>query len=245
MDSLSKLWLGLSGWNFVDEKDGFIVVERGSLLQMRSGLSSVYTTFNRARLFTHSYWDYLSASAAFRKGARVLMIGLGGGTVAIQMDRWSRPRTLDVVEVNKGVADLAKRHFLGSVSCNIVVGDGATFIKGRKSAYDLIVLDAFVGLLVPKVFLGKPFVDDAFEALGDSGLLVINIISKAQLNECVSALRGRFEVYAITPLALGNTILVCTKNLSKSEVVERIEGRLSDEKEAAFLVNAYANMRPL
>jgi spermidine synthase len=237
--------LNLSGWRLVDELNGFIVVKRGSIVQMRSGPSSVYTTYNRSRLLTHSYWDYLSASAASVEKARILMIGLGGGTVVIQASRLASPASIDAVEIDAGVVELARRHFLTGTRCNVTVGDGSEFIKGKKSEYDIIILDAFVGLSVPPAFLEKAFVGHVFDALGTTGLFVINMIDPAQKNAYIAKLKERFEVYSIHPLPLENTIFICAKGLPKEEIVKGIRARLGGNGDAAFLIDAYENMRHL
>lgn len=85
--------------------------------------------------------------------ARVLLIGLGGGTVARQIE--SRDLRYDAVEIDGRLPKIAAEFFGLSHPEATVVDDGRHFINTCRQRYDLIVVDALLGDNVPSHLLSK------------------------------------------------------------------------------------------
>ena len=81
--------------------------------------------------------------------ARVLIIGLGGGSfsdfLAEVYPQWS----IDVVEINPAVIRLAKKYFPIDKRVNIIEADGRAFLAKTKNKYDVILMDAFGEHYIP------------------------------------------------------------------------------------------------
>ena len=79
----------------------------------------------------------------------VLIVGLGVGILTQVLDDMldTEHTSIDVVEIDPGIFDLAKRYFFFDPSprVNIFASDGFDFIMSLLDTqlYDLIVLDAF------------------------------------------------------------------------------------------------------
>ncbi|RYD54840.1 MAG: hypothetical protein EOP56_17890 [Sphingobacteriales bacterium] len=85
-------------------------------------------------------------------GSRALLIGLGGGTVAKQLEH--NNVDYDVVEIDGRLPMLAEKYFgLKHAVENTVIDDGRHYINVCKKKYDLIIIDALLGDKVPSHLL--------------------------------------------------------------------------------------------
>ncbi|MDD5091154.1 MAG: polyamine aminopropyltransferase [Candidatus Wallbacteria bacterium] len=78
---------------------------------------------------------------------RILIIGGGDGGAA--REALKHPGvTVDMVEIDGMVVDVARKYFPGCACSfdnprlNLVIGDGVEFVKGKKDEYDIIVVDS-------------------------------------------------------------------------------------------------------
>ena len=90
---------------------------------------------------------------------RILMIGLGGGTISTYLGRYMPDVTIDTVEIDPGVITAAKKYFgiRESDEVRYLDGDGRVFLNRNKQPYDLILFDAFHGGYIPFHLLTKEF----------------------------------------------------------------------------------------
>jgi predicted membrane-bound spermidine synthase len=108
---------------------------------------------------------------------RVLMIGLGGGTVAKQFLTAYPDVTLDVVEVDPLVVKVAQEHFAmpSDPRLRIHVGDGRTFFKRTTEKWDLIILDVATtsryGDTLPPHLVTREFFTELSGHLTERGVL--------------------------------------------------------------------------
>lgn len=142
-----------------------------------------YTRFSRAVI------------SSLPPGSNALLVGLGGGTVARQLEE--RNIAYDAVEIDGRLPELAKQYFGLKGKGNLVVDDGRHFINKTKAKYDLVIIDALLGENVPSHLLsiecfetikklmnptGKIFIEfDGIEE-GESGKaqkMLLNTIVKA------------------------------------------------------------------
>lgn len=123
---------------------------------------------------------------------RVLIVGLGGGSIPTAFHQMFPAATIDVVEIDSAVVDVAKRffNFEESDKVDVSVKDARVFVKqagmfGRK--YDYIVLDAFNGDYIPEHLMTKEWLEECKRILADDGVLVANTFSVSQLYHHESA----------------------------------------------------------
>ncbi len=124
---------------------------------------------------------------------RILVVGLGGGSIPAAFDTLFPEAQIDVVEIDPAVVDVAGRFFGFEAGGNvdITVKDARVFVKqagifGQK--YDYIVLDAFNGDYIPAHLMTKEWLEECRKILSDDGVLVANTFSVSQLyhNESVT-----------------------------------------------------------
>jgi len=90
---------------------------------------------------------------------RVLMIGLGGGSISTYLGRFMPDVMIETVELDPGVVRAAKK-FFGLIETERVryhEGDGRVFLNRHKDTYDLILVDAFQGGYIPFHLLTREF----------------------------------------------------------------------------------------
>ncbi|WP_246037004.1 spermidine synthase [Thalassotalea litorea] len=117
---------------------------------------------------------------------KVLIIGLGGGTLSNSLQLLFPDIKIDNVEIDPAVVTVAKEYFDFKESENIQTfnQDGRIFIKRaalKKLQYDLIILDAFNGEYIPEHLLTREFLQETKSLLSDHGVVVANTFSSSLL----------------------------------------------------------------
>ena len=108
--------------------------------------------------------------------ARVLCLGLGGGTVPKRLIRdYPEIKHLEMVDNNKEVIRLAKQFF--DCPNGVWYQDALDFLDSTNRVWDLIHQDLFVGLVVPFKFTTSEWFELVAEHLAnESGLLVVHTL---------------------------------------------------------------------
>lgn len=117
---------------------------------------------------------------------RILITGLGGGTLPAALARLLPQAEIDVVEIDPAVSRVAKAYFPFETSERVRVHDvdGRVFVKraarsGKK--YDLVILDAFNGDYIPEHMLTREYLEEVKSVIADGGVLAANTFSDSQL----------------------------------------------------------------
>lgn len=110
--------------------------------------------------------------------AEVLMIGLGGGSLA-KFIRKHRPSTrITAVEVSPQVVAAARAHFFlpdDDGQLQVVVGDGAEYVQAHPGCADVILLDGFDAGCQVESLATLDFYRACERALKPGGVLVVNL----------------------------------------------------------------------
>jgi hypothetical protein len=124
----------------------------------------------------YSLWPYVHVVSCISSmkpvGARALILGLGGGSIADEYLRLGFE--VDACELDARIAHAAQSFFHLSPKCNIVVDDGRHYIRTVNKKYDLIALDVFTGESIPSHILTVGSFKDLRRILTDDGLIIIN-----------------------------------------------------------------------
>ena len=125
-----------------------------------------------------AYARLLPASLAFvQHPRRVLIVGLGGGSLPRFLHSHFPEPTIDVVELDPGVVDVAKTYcgFAEDARMRLHVEDGRDFIEATSGGYDLIILDCFDADSIPPHLATLEFLSTVRNALSPRGIVVANI----------------------------------------------------------------------
>jgi len=127
------------------------------------------------------YTDYVDLGFLFKPDIkRVLVIGLGGGTVPKRFVRDYPQVTVDAVEIDPAVITIAKRYFDVKESARLKIheSDGRRFLRTTKEKWDLILLDAYYSDSVPFFLTTKEFFTLAKAHLNPGGVLCNNVVGQ-------------------------------------------------------------------
>jgi len=119
--------------------------------------------------------------ALVRNPRRVLIIGLGGGTLPRFFHAHFPQMTMDVVELDPDVVNVAKEYcgFEEDARMHVFVEDGRDFIEGAAGGYDVIILDCFDAEAIPPHLATLEFLSAVRRALTPEGIVVANIWGRA------------------------------------------------------------------
>jgi len=128
-----------------------------------------------------SYIHALYGLLVQARARRVLMIGGAGGTLATLLVR--DRASVTVVDTDPLAPDLARRHFAMPPGVDWRVGDGAAFLADGIGNFDAIVLDAFIGNVIPAHLLTPDFFASMRVRLEPHGVALVNVHLKHDFDD--------------------------------------------------------------
>ena len=236
-------------------KKEFVIEGKNKRLEIVRGISGnkvmlfngiTYSRMPYNSIYTGSYWDFFLPLAYLYKNPKILMIGLGGGTIVYQLDNLFRGKIdLDIVEIDKDMVEMAKKFYPG-IKANIIIEDGANFVKGKKG-YDAIILDAYSNLDIPEGFLSEDFINDAYNAMNADGILAINltggVVQKMRFLSYNKLLLKRFRhLFVVKGGRAMNLIELCSKDIGKMEIIKRLNDNMKIDNENKHIFEGYKRM---
>ncbi len=123
------------------------------------------------------YEEFAHIATLIQPVRRVLLIGLGGGTHARQFRLRYPDITVDAVDVDPEILDVAQRFFgvRPDARLRLHARDGRAFLKSSFEKYDLISIDAYTrtryGSTIPPHLVTKEFFEEAAAHLTDGGVV--------------------------------------------------------------------------
>jgi spermidine synthase len=123
---------------------------------------------------------------------RVLIVGLGGGTLPAALRTVVPAAEIDVVEIDPAVSRVAYKYFgfTPDSLTRVHEEDGRVFVKRKlreKATYDLIFLDAFTDQYIPEHLLTQEFLQEVRAILAPNGVVAANTFSDSGLYHHESA----------------------------------------------------------
>ncbi|ADU50339.1 Spermine synthase [Thermaerobacter marianensis DSM 12885] len=159
------------------------------------------------------YTDVMHAGWALNPQARrVLLVGLGGGSIPKRILASYPDATVDVVELDPVVVDVARRYFFlpSDPRLRVYVDDGRRFVRQAPGRYDLVMLDAYYADAIPFHLTTVEFLEEVRSRLAPGGVVVANVIGSlegprsALLRAFYRTYREVFpEVYLLPVLPVG------------------------------------------
>lgn len=150
---------------------------------------------------------------------RILIIGLGGGTMSNTLHQLLPNARIENIEIDPAVIKVAREYFsfLENNQVTSQVKDGRIFIKRellKKQSYDWIILDAFNGDYIPEHLMTKEFLQETKALLSDQGVITANTFSVSELYDYESATYQAVfgDYYQVKNNKNENRILLMTKN---------------------------------
>jgi spermidine synthase len=117
---------------------------------------------------------------------RLLIVGLGGGSLPTALREILPQAQIDVVEIDPAVTRMARKYFnfREDPRMKVIELDGRVYVKrairsGEK--YDVVMLDAFDHEYIPEHLLTREFLTEVKSLLTPTGVLVGNTFSSSRL----------------------------------------------------------------
>ena len=132
------------------------------------------------------YARAISIAAIFPQDIkRVLVLGLGAGWIPVYLSRFLPGATIDAVELDPGVIDVAKKYFglRETEKLRLITGDARVFLNRHTEPYDLIFVDAFTGSYIPFHLMTKEFYQLVRSRLAPHGVAAFNFLPTAEVFE--------------------------------------------------------------
>jgi spermidine synthase len=211
------------------------------------------------------YADYMHVGMVFQpRPERVLVIGMGGGTVPKRyLEDYPEVR-VDVVDIDPEVVEVAHRFFgvPRGGRLRAFAQDGRRFVQRAADRYDHVLLDAYLRDTLPFHLATREFYAEVRAKLNPGGVLVANVIGALEgphsrlFRAVYRTLREVYPAVYVFPVdygpvgwpeALRNIIVVATdRRWSPAEVQERarqVRGRVAVERFEAVVGDLY--QRPI
>jgi spermidine synthase len=163
---------------------------------------------------TLRYSRSMMAFELFKPAPRqIVMIGLGGGSIAKWCYRHHPGAQLTVVEINPHVIALRDRFQIppDDHRFRIVCEDGTKFVASTASEVDVLLVDGFGIDRVPPELCTQQFYDDCSQVLTASGLMVVNVCGEDH-REILARIHKSFSgKVLLAPDNDGNTVVFASR----------------------------------
>lgn len=175
----------------------------------------------------------LSSLLVKSEAERILILGLGGGTLVEVYQQLFPEAEIVISEIDPAVVRVAKEYFVFEETERIRVdeSDGRVFVKRallRDEKFDLVILDAFNGEYIPEHLMTREFLREVKGLLPPDGMVVANTFSTSRLYDSESAtyLSVFGELLNIRMSGTGNRVLIASMQPLPS--AEQLEARAED-----------------
>ena len=217
--------------NIIVEDTGDLRCLRFNVKNSKSSQSCFLKSNPQSLVFNYTKLLF-SALLVNNQPERILIIGLGGGTMSNTLHQLFPKSRIDNVEIDPSVVKVARQYFgfFENENVKTYTQDGRIFIKRallKKQKYDWIILDAFNGEYIPEHLLTQEFLTEAKQLLSTNGVLTSNTFSSSTLYAHESATYQSVynEFFNVRNQKNNNRIiLVSAQQLpSDKELLQRIE----------------------
>ncbi len=223
------------------------------LLALNDG-HAIHSIYDPDSVLTGGPWDYflLAPTMAGMSPERALIVGLAGGTSAHSLLATYPELTIDGVEIDPKVLELAERYFaLDDPRLTTFAADGRYFLETADQIYDLVALDAYRQPYIPFHLATEEYFQLVADHLSAEGVVVVNVGRSETDFRLVDALSSTLSavfqsVWLVDVQGYDNTMVIAS---NADITLEQIEHRLrttdpgSNQQIVAAEVFADGNLR--
>ncbi|QYJ21920.1 fused MFS/spermidine synthase [Achromobacter sp. ES-001] len=148
--------------------------------------------------------------------ARILMVGLGGGSLPKFCYRYLAGADIEVVEIDPAVIALREAFMVppDNVRFRVVQADAADHLRGLSDHADVIFLDGYGVGGIPDALCSEAFYADCHRALRENGILVINYhVNHPMHHEYLARVRASFgsSMFEVVDDDMTNSVVFACK----------------------------------
>jgi spermidine synthase len=242
----------------------------GRIAHVQSAYNDIYVTKRRGDLvmsFQLKGWDYTESVSNLNdpddlplryaqvmtiatiypaEPKRILMLGLGGGSLSTYLGRFLPDAAIDTVEIDRRVIDVAKTYFgiRETERMRYLDADGRVFLNRNRGLYDLILLDAYRGGFVPFHLLTKEFYALVKQRLAPGGAVASNVHDGTKLyHSTVKTLGEVFPAIDLFPSGQGEVIALGMNAPLDKETLAQRAASLQEQYRFRFPLPGLLNRR--
>ncbi len=227
---------GESIYNYlqVKENDNQVILSTNVLF----GTQSVY---QKEKGPTGFYYDhamaavYMGAKSDSQEPTKILVLGNGSGTYAIQCKRYFDNVEVTGVEIDQKITDLAHEYFSLPEDVPVVTYDGRAYLNVIDEKYDVIMVDAYQDITIPFQMSSVEFFTLVKEHLTDNGVMVVNLNMRSDkadnINYYIADTIGQVFPNIMTSNVQGNTNRILYASMNDDMLAKLNAGVDSEQDE--------------
>lgn len=191
---------------------------------------------------------------------RVLIIGGGDGGILKEVIKYKDVESIYLVEIDKRVIEISQKYLkticqnaFEDKRVNIIIEDGAKFVKKTKEKFDIVIVDSPDPVGVAKVLFSSKFYKDIFNCLKKDGLMIrqtgSTILQENELEENWRILNRIFPYVWIhliaTPTYIGGffSLTVASKKIDLFKIdIDKLEKKFNRLKIKTKYYNPYLHI---
>ena len=187
------------GW-FARRRASVEVSEADGVRSLHLGGDAIQSSIRLARPdeLALDYTRAMMAFLLFRPQPReVLMIGLGGGSMARYIHQRMPGARTTVVEINAKVLAAARSMFhfpADDARLRVEIADGADYVREHPQSADVLLVDGFDDGKQPAALATQAFYDAAHAALRPGGVMAVNFMAaEEKLDAYLQRIENSFD----------------------------------------------------
>lgn len=143
--------------------------------------------------------------AVHPEAKHVLVIGAGDGGTIRELTRYDSIEEIEMVEIDQLVVEVCKEYLpqtackLGDPRVKLFFEDGLKYVRTKKDAYDLILVDSTDPFGPGEGLFTREFYGNCFSALREGGILVNQHESPYYKNDALAMKRAHQKISAVFP----------------------------------------------
>ncbi|HUO44979.1 MAG TPA: polyamine aminopropyltransferase [Burkholderiales bacterium] len=183
-----------------EDSTSVYISEKSGVRTLHIGSDTVQSSMRLARPneLELAYTRSMMAFLLFHPDPRqVLMIGLGGGSLARFIHHRLPAARIVAVEINPQVVSVAQEFFrlpAEDARFGVVIDDGAAYLQSAGLQADVILVDGYDAEAQVRELATGTFYRDCARALGENGILVVNLWGgDREFGACVDRIARAFD----------------------------------------------------
>lgn len=244
----SLVYEGESVYNYLQVKD-----TDDSVILSTNVLFGVQSIMKKDDSLTGMYYDYALASLVMadlqeKEAPNVLILGMGTGTFASQCQKYFPNASIEGVEIDDKITDLAHEYFELPENIPVTTYDGRAYLNAVDKKYDVIMVDAYQDITIPFQMSSVEFFTMVKDHLTDDGIMVVNMNmhteEEGNINEYLSdTISSVFDdVYTVDVMGSTNRELFAANGLSLKEKMEHNTQDIDDRELKNMMVHVNDTM---
>jgi spermidine synthase len=234
-----------SEYNYIQVLD-----DDGRILLALNDGHAIHSIYDPNSVLTGGPWDYflLAPTMAGVSPERALIVGLAGGTSAHSLLATYPGLTIDGVEIDPKVLELAEEYFaLNDPRLETFAEDGRYFLETSDEMYDLVALDAYRQPYIPFHLATEEYFALVADHLSEDGVVVVNVgrsETDFRLVDALSATLGAVfpSVWLVDVQGYDNTMVIASQQqITLAQIEARLRSTTPGSNQQIVAAEVFAN----